>query len=199
MSRVIVPSRCVPLLKEQRTTHKDIQAEYGDTIRRAYESFAHLLPDTASNIMDIGCGMAGIDVHLSAHYDYHPFLWLVDKEGVSDRINSGYCPSVETFAHYHDFDAALDLLSANGVPLDRVECFDLMQERFPPLECDVVISLLSMGFHYPVDAYPWKVREGGVFIADIRKSTDNLQRLERRGEVRIVRESTKYVRAVLQC
>jgi hypothetical protein len=189
----------VPLLKEQRTTHKNVQAEYGATIRRTYESFAHLLPETANRIMDIGCGMAGIDVYLSAHYNHEPLLYLVDKHGVADRINSGYSLSADKFAHYHDFDAALDLLSQNGVPLDNVRCFDLMQERFPSIGCDVVISLLSMGFHYPVDDHPWQVREGGVFIADIRKETDNIERLERMGDVQIVHESLKYHRVVLQC
>ena len=193
---MIVPDRCVPLLKDQRTNHKDVQKEYGPTIRRVYENIAPWLPKSATRIMDIGCGMAGIDVHLSAHYRHKPEIWLVDKGGVSPSINSGYCDRAERFAHYHDWDAALELLEANGVPLQNVRCVDLLRDPFPAHEFDVVISLLSMGFHYPVDTHPYQVRPGGVFIADIRTDSDNWSRLD---NPRVIYESTKYKRVVVRC
>ena len=194
---VIVPDACVPLLKEQRTNHANVQAEYGDTIRKTYLSIAPYLPKSAERVMDIGCGMAGIDVHLSEHYGHDVELWLVDKGGVSPRINCGYYAKASEFSHYHDWNAALSLLDANQVPLDNIRCVDLLHEPFPAESFDVVISLLSMGFHYPVNTHPIKVKPGGVFIADVRINSDNWSKIP--GNWEIVYESSKYRRIVSQC
>ena len=44
------------------------------------------------------------------------------------------------------------------------------------IPCDVMISLLSWGFHYPVSTYSdlavRSLRSGGTLILDVRKGTD---------------------------
>lgn len=196
---MIVPDRCVPLLREQRTSYRDIPNEYADEMRRTYDSFAHVLPERAERILDIGCGMAGIDVHLSDHYGHNVEIVLADKEGVSPTILGGFAKSGDWFSHYHDFAAALELLGVNGVPLANVRTVDLLQESMPDEPVDVAISLLSWGFHYPIADYRPNVRPGGVIIADVRRHTDGLAELAKRGRVEIVHQETKYQRAVCQC
>jgi hypothetical protein len=193
---VIVPDRCVPLLREQRTSYRDIPQEYADEMRRTYDSFAHVLPGRAERILDIGCGMAGIDVHLSDHYGHDVEIILADKEGVSPTILCGFAKSGDWFSYYHDFGAALELLDVNGVPRASVRTVDLLQEPMPDEPVDVAISLLSWGFHYPISEYHPNVRPGGVIIVDVRKNTGGVDLLAQRGEIQIVHESQKYERAV---
>jgi hypothetical protein len=193
---MLVPSRCLPLLREQRTKHNDLAKDYGVELRRTYESIKPYLPKRANRIMDIGCGMAGIDVLLSEHYGHEVEIVLVDKQGVSPTINSGFAQSGDWFSYYHDFDAALELLEVNGVPLENVRCVDLLEEPFPEEDCDIAISLLSWGFHFPISDYFPAVREGGVIIADVRKDTNGMDLLKARGSVAIAHTAELYHRAV---
>lgn len=166
---MIVPDTCLPLLRKQRTHYRDPAREYGEELRHTFETFAHLLPAKAERILDIGCGMAGIDALLSEHYGHEVDLYLADKQGQSPRIRLGFAKDA---SHYHDFGGAFSLLSANGVNPGRVHAIDLARDKFPPEPFDIVISLLSWGFHYPIDDYVPRVNPGGVIIADIRLGTN---------------------------
>lgn len=193
-----MPDRCLPLLREQRTHYQNHAAEYGTELHRTFDSFSHLLPLIAENVLDIGCGMAGIDVLLGNHFP-HADLWLLDKDGTSQTINCGFNERADDFAHYHDFIGAFELLSANGIDLNRVRPVDIGSAEFPERDFDVVISLLSWGFHYPIDTYAPIVRPGGVIIADIRKNTNGLHKLQKYGRISVVHDARKYHRVVVAC
>lgn len=191
---IYVPDRCLPLLREQRTHYKDIRAEYGREIEATFATFRDYLPETAESILDIGSGMAGIDVLLGKHYP-KATLHLLDKSGVSPRINAGFNAKAEDFAHYNDFGAALGLLAANGVD-NPVVCHDMHRDPFPDHVFDVVVSLLSWGFHYPIATYAPKC--WGVMVVDVRKGTDGEAKLGEIGDVKVVHEGQKFRRVVVR-
>lgn len=195
---LFVPEICRPLLKEQRTHYPgDLATCYSQELEATYLGFKDLLPE-GGRILDIGCGMAGIDVFLAKHYGKGARITLCDKQGLSKKINAGFNPRAEDFAHYHDFAAAIALLKANKVPFNRIDrCIDLHQDPFPEDEFDVVISLLSWGFHYPISTY--RPKSAGVVIADIRRGTDGEKELEAYGELTVVHEAKKYRRVVVKC
>lgn len=194
---IIVPDRCIPLLKEHRTHYTgDFVKSYSNELESTYKGFAPYLP-RHGYVLDIGCGMAGIDILLDRHYQGKAEITLVDKNGQSDRINAGFHESADAFAHYHSFDHALEMMAVNGV--ENVETVDLLVQQFPRKKFSVVISLLSWGFHYPIDTYAPRVCRGGVIIADIRKGTDGIEKLGQYGQVVIVHESKKYSRVVVKC
>ncbi len=192
---ISVPPRCLPLLREQRTHYTDVGRQYGDELARTFDTFRDYLPVTAEAILDIGSGMAGIDVLLGRHYPVAT-LHLLDKQGVSDRINAGFNACAGDFAHYNDFDAALELLTENGVA-NEVVCHDMHREAFPVEHFDVVVSLLSWGFHYPISTYAPRCR--GTMVVDVRKGTDGEDELAEYGSVIIVHEARKYRRVVVEC
>jgi SAM-dependent methyltransferase len=188
---MIVPDQCLPLLREQRTHYRDIGAEYGVELAETFGTFRSYLPRTAKCILDIGCGMAGIDVLLHRHYPDAEIV-LLDKQGVSDKPKTGHHRSVGSFGNYHDFGGALELLEANGVNMDRIRTHDIGVDPFPADKFDVVISLLSWGFHYPISTYCPNVL--GVIIADISGGTDGEELLRMHGETRCVFEQSRLLK-----
>ena len=190
-----VPDRCLPLLLEQRTHYTDPARQYGEELALTFETFSDYLPPSAEHILDIGSGMAGIDVFLGRRYP-SATLHLLDKQGESEVINAGYHQRAEDFAHYNDFARAVALLDANGIS-NPVKFHDMHLHPFPGRVFDVVVSLLSWGFHYPIDTYAPRCR--GVMVVDVRKGTGGEERLVEYGRTTVVHEARKYRRVVVEC
>jgi len=197
MVSIIVPEICIPLLMEQRTHYtKNPAVEYSVELNDVYHEIFKYLP-IGGRILDIGCGMAGIDVLLGLHYGDDAKITIADKQGISKVINAGFHKNASDFSNYHDFDAAIKLLESNGI--SGVDCVDLNYKPLPDTKFDVVISLLSWGFHYPISTYNPKVSSGGVIIADIRYDTNGYQLLSEYGKVNILSSGKKHNRVLVQC
>jgi SAM-dependent methyltransferase len=184
---------------ERRRTASLARA-YEDDLRREHEQMAPFLPPAASRVLDIGCGLAGIDLFLHRHYGGGFNLVLLDRDG---RSGSFYGFRAEA-AYYNSLALARALLCANGVPDAGIATFDLDRDGFPGgAPYDLVVSLLSWGFHYPVGVYLERVlgalAPGGVVIMDVRKGTDGEQQLEAAfgAPPRLITDAPKHRRVCL--
>lgn len=190
---MIVPKSCLPYVKLQRTGGVD----YIDSVNADYDSISEYLPARADTIWDIGCGIGGIDVLLYHRYQ-NPQMYLTDYSMVDGRVYYGY--NAKTAA-YNDMRLTSDFLNVNGIMLEDVHFDNLnMTHRVRPLHADIVISLLSCGFHYPVDTYFDEIVErtsaGSVLILDLRKDAEQKAPIARYFETRGTIEYQKYVRYV---
>lgn len=188
----------------------DIEAAWrGRAVRRAfnrdmlreYLEIQPHLPRRALAILDIGCGIGGIDVLLHRHYGT-PRLYLVDRNERSQEVRYGFA---ERGDFYNSFDATRRVLIANGVPEPALRFREVGEEcRLDvPEDVDLVISLISWGFHYPVAVYADQVhrllRDGGRVILDVRKGTDGRAAIEARfRNVALISETAKKERLVAE-
>jgi SAM-dependent methyltransferase len=173
---------------------------YQDDLQREHTQMAPFLPASVGRVLDIGCGLGGIDVFLHRHCSGGFDLTLLDREG---RSGSFYGFQAEA-AYYNSLAVARALLCANGVPDARIATADLDRDGFPgERPYDLVVSLLSWGFHYPVDVYLSRVlaalAPGGVVIIDVRKGTDGEQQLQAAfgAPPRVIADAPKHRRLAL--
>ncbi len=153
-------------------------------IRRDYSCIAPFLPDAANAILDIGCGLAAIDILLSRHYSPNGpvHLYLADFEETSSHIEYGFGPQ---HAHYNSLAIANELLLRNEVPASTIHFVAPHEiEKIEPLpRFQLVISTLAWGFHFPVEAYVQVVSnaldKNGRLILDLRVGTDGIQQLHK--------------------
>lgn len=142
--------------------------------------------------------MGGIDLLINDTFggDATEF-YLLDKDFVADRINAGFN---EDISGYNSFLAARDFLIANGLRDDQLHFVDIAKEAFPSdVEFDLIISLRSWGFHYPISMYIDQVskslRDGGAIVTDIRIGSDGLSQLKRHFQsVEVLYEGEKHLR-----
>ena len=163
----------VPKVSRRFTHLHRPHLDYSESVRIDFEFIEPYLPEKVGSILDIGCGMAGIDVLLKKKFP-EAKLSLLDGDGLSPQ----YSWSLEG-RPYSNLKATETLLKENGVKVDqwlKVGTKDLLQ-------ADLIISLLSWGFHYPLSSYKVK----GFCIADLRKDFE-----EKRGLV--IMESNKLNR-----
>jgi hypothetical protein len=154
-AELVIPESCLPYLAWHRTGVHD----YRQSVLDDFEAIESFLPERVESIIDIGCGMAAIDVLLKKEYP-DASLRLLDGDG--------YAPVYEwngTCEPYSSRSCADELLSANGVSHDG--WIDVGTKE--PLVADLIISLQSWGFHYPLSTYSVK----GFCIADIRLKYEN--------------------------
>jgi SAM-dependent methyltransferase len=166
----------------------DMEAEYSD--------IKNYLPLKAKNILDIGCGIGGINVFLSKHYNSaETTFYCLDKTQI-DNIYYGY---KEKAAFYNSLDVAREFLSLNGIKkIYTLSANDNntieIKEKF-----DLILSLISWGFHYPVETYLdqayARLPDGGHMIIDIRKNTTGLDKIKSVfSDTKVISETDKKTR-----
>ena len=195
---LILPEGSGPYIAAQRTDYKKRKpiTEYGYEILGTYEKIKPFLPEQPEtgriSILDIGSGMGTIDVFLSRHYDHKAKITLLDRIG--DQLTNivyGYIPCGKEVSPYNNFDLAKSLLELNGVPTKNIVTHDIDSKPFPRAKYDLVISLLSWGFHYPISTYTPHLKENGVIIVDVRKGSDSEKDITKLGKVTFISEGTK--------
>lgn len=185
--------------KLQRTGIKDM-ADYEESLSRDYESVVKFLPMHCLDILDIGAGMGGMDILLYKHYNKKVKLHLVDKDGVSENLHYDY---KDEASFYNQLKIARELLSMNGVdPMDIIT-YDVNKGKFPARPeqgFQIIISLISCGFHYPVTTYMERMKclSSGIIVLDVRKGTGQIDTLRDNFKtVDIIKEYRKYERVLI--
>jgi len=151
---------------------------YTEKLQKDWETIVHYLPSKVRTIMDIGCGTAGIDVALAKHFiekEVSPRFILLDKSEVSENLTYGFKGRKRFYA---SLDIAKLFLTSNGVEPEKVytcEVGSLLPYRS---DVDLLISLHSWGFHYPVDTYLEFARailsNGGIGVTDVRNEKESI-------------------------
>ncbi len=145
-----------------------IQNAVGE-ISDEFELIANSIEMDVNKVMDIGCGHGIIN-----YFFYQTFgcdLHLVDIERTDDQHHY----YKDKGAGYGSLKKARQFLEANGVPAERIQTTNPNYQELADENLDVIISLLSCGFHYPVFEYAEfakrALRPGGLFIFDMRDDT----------------------------
>jgi hypothetical protein len=174
---VIIPASARAFIALQRTGR--VVEDYGEVIAAEWAEIAPYLPAEVEAVLDIGCGVAGIDVHLHRRYP-DATIYLLDRTERAARIPYGYGDP----SFYNSLAAAGELLEENGVPGDRVRTIQAPGND-PLPEVGLVASLLAWGFHFPVMEYRDRLRlaPGAVAVLDLRCGTDGAAAMTERFEL----------------
>lgn len=195
MGRVRPPSWAVTL--EGWLRREQVKRAFIREITEEFDGLRTFLPSRCKRLLDIGCGVGGIDVLFHHHYDLlgeTPELYLLDRTETPSAPRYGFH---RTSSFYNSLSVARDLLLANGVQPSNVHLLEVGSRDLDDVnEIDIVISLVSWGFHYPLDTYieyvRRAVRPGGVVILDVRKGTGGYRELERTfGDASVILEDKK--------
>jgi len=192
------------VLLESFMRKNEIKKDYIKIIFNEYLSIREYLPKNTETVLDIGCGVALLDLFLFRHYlclNKKIRLFLMDKSRTDSKIFYGYKRKA---SYYNSLSESRVMLEVNGVPEENIVLVESNNEtNFDVIKPDLVISLLSMGFHYPLDTYIKKIASNishdGHLIVDIRKNTNGKQIIKQHFKNLItICEREKYFR-ILAC
>ena len=167
-------------------------------MKKEYLIIKPFLPQTAYSLLDIGCGLAGIDFMLSRHYSHNIKIFLLDKTQVDDTIYYGF---KNKGSIYNSLPLAKSFLAMNNVDIGNIFMQEVREDNKIVFQSsfDIIISLISWGFHYPVSTYIQEVYEklnlDGILIIDIRKNTGGEDEIKKVfGNYKIIDESIKSMK-----
>ena len=147
---------------------KNIEKITDELFNKEFETFKNYLPKSAGNIMDIGCGLGIIDIYLNEFFEKKPVFFLLDKNRVDRKIKYGFSSNYES---YNDLKETKNILLNNNIDSSCINLFDVEKQFLITKKMDLVISLKSMGYHYPINTYIELFRncctKNTVFIYDI--------------------------------
>lgn len=141
-------------------------------IRREMEALdRHLDFSAIKRITSIGPGLCIFELIL--YWRYPCELYLVDIETSAEHQHGFH----QHGSGYSDNAAARRFLEANGVPGKRIQFCNPRKQRLDNTSADLIISNISMGFHYPLSEYVSYIQQalvpGGFLVFDQRKGVDD--------------------------
>jgi hypothetical protein len=139
-------------------------------IAEDFETIKPWLPESVSDILDIGCGgLPLIDIWLARHYGGNINIHLMDGEERIPPVKKeqvSYREKTKAWKSRHDAVAV--------VRAEMPECNVYGHEPNPKLKipCDLIISRRAWGHHFPISTYielaDSSLRPAGRIITDIR-------------------------------
>jgi SAM-dependent methyltransferase len=123
-----------------------------------YDRLKPFLPTNITSVLDIGCGLGGMDIFL--YRDYQPKITFLDRDGLDDHIKYGYNDSSHKYNLLSETQRFVEMYGVSGATYVNID-----QGLFPSDEFDLTISLLAMGYHFPLETYKLNTR---YLVADMR-------------------------------
>jgi SAM-dependent methyltransferase len=194
---MIVSSEMFPDLRKQRPDLAMLSGvilanKYSIDMGSIFKSFKSVLPEKPTRVLDIGCGLGGIDVLVSNYYRHEVELHLLDADCFSDKRSYGYKEESE---YYCDLNKTRNFLLANRVPWTNIYITNILQELFPSGPFDLIMSFSSWGFHYPISRYLDDVRRVSHpqtrLVLDLRRGAVDLKELAQFGTATVLQEDVK--------
>ena len=152
--------------------------------------FEKYLPSYVENIMDIGCGLGILNIFVNRKYQNNPNFYLLDKNTIDSKIKYGFSKNYES---YNDLKETKNILLKNGLSKEQIFIKNVDEEFSINNKIDLVISLKSMGYHYPIENYMELLQKTcnykTIFIFDVVGEKYTIEALkEKFKEVKIIYE-----------
>lgn len=136
------------LLNFQITQTKEDLSFYEKISKAEYLAIENYI-DKPEKILELGCGLGRVSIFLNSQLNNSPKFFLADFSEVSNKVKYGWNPKD---SKYNNLELTEQFCTENG--LNNFEILDLSKNKLDKLSnIDMVISMLSVGFHYPIEEY----------------------------------------------
>lgn len=138
------------------------------------------------SVLDIGCGIAGY--HSEWMRNDKGELFLFDKS--TFNLRSLRYGMGEPERYYNSLSLAKRYLSKQAIDTNRIHTMEIDLEKFTSRKYDLIVSFISLGFHYHVDTY-WldimsSLADNGRVILDIRNNSSSHAFIEDKKEKNLI-------------
>ena len=144
-------------------------------VEREVETFCqHTTECSFNSLVSIGPGNGIFELMLCLRYNFERIL-LIDIEHTEGLHQHGFSTKGSGYA---SLSRTKSFMSSNGIQQEKIVLCNPLKEKLPPFQFDILISLLSMGFHYPCNDYTdfilSNLKPNSFVIFDKRKGVNDI-------------------------
>ena len=128
-----------------------VRHKYYEVMLEEFSTLEKFIDINDKFFLSIGGGIGGLEVIINQKFNNKKF-YFIERNYISKKVKYGWGGLINDEA-YNDLSIQKDFLRMNGMQDNQIQIFDYDKDKLPELKFDVIISLLSLDYHYDFDLY----------------------------------------------
>jgi len=131
--------------------HIRIGKEYYKIMLSEFLTIKQFINSNDKSFLSIGAGIGGLEAIINQNLRDNNYFFI-ERNYVSKKVKYGWGGMINNEA-YNDLELQKSFLEMNNMNKDQINIFDYDKDKLPEKKFDVIISLLSLDYHYDFDIY----------------------------------------------
>ena len=128
-----------------------IGKEYYKVMLKEFFTIKKFINPNDKLFLSIGGGIGGLELIINQNFKDRNY-YFIERNYVSQKVKYGWGGLVNDEA-YNDIKLQKIFLERNNLDKNRINIYDYDEDDLPKIKFDVIISLLSLDYHYDFDLY----------------------------------------------
>jgi len=128
-----------------------IAKKYHDVMLKEFSSIERFIKNDDKSFLSIGSGIGGLELIINQNFKNNDY-YFIERNYVSKKVRYGW-GGMDNEEAYNDLNLQKTFLKINEMNENQINIFDYDNENLPEKKFDVIISLLSLDYHYDFNLY----------------------------------------------
>ena len=128
-----------------------IKKKYFKIMTNEFLTLEKFIDSGDKSFLSIGGGIGGLELIINQRFKnniYH----FIEKNYISKKVKYGW-GGMENTEAYNDLSIQKDFLKMNDMDENQINIYDYDNDKLPEKKFDIIISLLSLDYHYDFNLY----------------------------------------------
>tara|TARA_B100000161_G_C33446403_1_gene367052 strand:- start:123 stop:824 length:702 start_codon:yes stop_codon:yes gene_type:complete len=130
---------------------KSIAKKYYDVMLKEFSTIKKFIKNDDKFFLSIGSGIGGLELIINQNFKNNHY-YFIERNYVSKKVRYGW-GGMDNEEAYNDLNLQKTFLKMNEMNGNQINIFDYDNENLPDKKFDVIISLLSLDYHYDFYIY----------------------------------------------
>ena len=130
---------------------KTIGQDYYSIMLKEFLTIKKFINSNDNHFLSIGGGIGGLELIINQNFKNKKYFFI-ERNYVSKKVKYGWGGMVNDEA-YNNLELQKQFLIKNNMKEDQINIFDYDENKLPEIKFDIIISLLSLDYHYDFNLY----------------------------------------------
>jgi len=130
---------------------KIVGKKYYNVMSNEFLNLKNFIEPSDKLVLSIGGGIGGLESIINQNQEDKQFFFI-ERNYISKKVKYGWS-GMDNDEAYNSLEIQKNFLIMNGMDLKQINIFDYDNDKLPEIKFDIVISLLSLDYHYDFNLY----------------------------------------------
>ena len=128
-----------------------IAKKYHVVMSKEFSTIERFIKNEYKSFLSIGGGIGGLELIINQNFKNNDY-YFIERNYVSKKVKYGW-GGMNNDEGYNNLDLQRNFLKLNEMGENQIKIFDYDNDNLPERNFDVIISLLSLDYHYDFNIY----------------------------------------------